>query len=518
MRSSPLPALKRGLLLGKIGLAARNLSKASSPEERERARQALSERLADARGLPMKIGQFLATDGEAAYQSLVTSIAPLPLAVIESILSKAWGVPWQEVLDEIAPSNAAASLGQVHRARLKNGCEVAIKVRYPDIADAIAAELMLGDLMPGLGPVKRWGFDLDGYRQTLRENFERELDYLDEATRQHQFRAGHELEGVIVPEVFADLCRENVLVQRWVEGQSLADAASWPKEARAAAGARLAHLLLFSLFRSGEMHGDPHPGNFRFVGPEPPVALVLYDYGCTISVSASRSIALLRLIVCAQDGKLEPQETVLCWQALGFAGDKLAFIEDRLIEVTELLLEPFTHQGPFDAKRWDVRVRMDELLGERKWWFRSAGPPDLFLLLRAFQGLFTQLDHLQVELDWRLALTAAVGQGHLAHARRWKVPGLKDAKSPHLVVVSDRGPKELKISVSDRNREIVRIAMPAAAAMELPELVPEDIIPLLTERQIDLHDIVAQLQRDGLRAHELFRLDTPEKRYRVWLE
>jgi len=133
----------------------------------------------------MKVGQlFAGTDGATPFQELVEGIEPLPLKAMIPLLEMELGQKVKSVFRSIEPAIAAASLGQVHLAELKNGDQVAVKIRYPILAIAVDAELRLVGLMPGVGPVNRWGFDLDAYKKSLRDNMHRELDYRSEAQRQ----------------------------------------------------------------------------------------------------------------------------------------------------------------------------------------------------------------------------------------------------------------------------------------------------------------------------------------------
>ena len=111
-----------------------------------------------------------------------------------------------------------------------------------DVPDV--AELKLAGLLPGVGPVKKWGFDFGGYKTALRDNIERELDYRSEASRQARFHDQVRVPGLVIRRVREELTRPTLLVQDWQ-----------------AVGRVLLSSLLASLFEAGEVHGDPYPGN-----------------------------------------------------------------------------------------------------------------------------------------------------------------------------------------------------------------------------------------------------------------
>ena len=144
---------------------------------------------------------------------LRASVEPIALGELRPQIEVSLGAPIEFHFSEFDESSAAASLGQVHRVRLHCGQEVAVKVRYPGIVDQVDAELRLAGLIPGIGPAKRWGFDVDGYRSMLRDDLSRELNYRREAESQQRARVQLQISGLVVPKIVSELCREDLLVQ-----------------------------------------------------------------------------------------------------------------------------------------------------------------------------------------------------------------------------------------------------------------------------------------------------------------
>ncbi|MFZ2404284.1 MAG: AarF/UbiB family protein, partial [Methylobacter sp.] len=371
LKMAILNTAKRALQFFRIGLAAKKLHRPQNETEHLLAKQALAGLFADARGVTMKVGQlFAGNDGTSPFQELVEGIEPLPLKAMIPQLEMELGQKVKSVFRSIEPAIAAASLGQVHLAVLKNGDKVAVKIRYPDISDAVDAELRLVGLMPGVGPVNRWGFDLDAYKKSLRDNMHRELDYRSEAKRQDYFGRAVQVPGLRVPKVYKDLCGEKVLVQTRAQGVLIDKVAGWSRQDRLAIGQTLVTTLFKSLFVAGEVHGDPHPGNIFYSHDENGRPLVtLLDYGCTIAVAEPRRMALLKLIAgCRERNPTKPLD---CFAALGFDGKKLAPISGSLPALCQILFRPFLVNHAFNPEQWQLGQGVNDLLGDYRWWFRS---------------------------------------------------------------------------------------------------------------------------------------------------
>ncbi len=508
--------------------AARGLSalrRAEGQQDKERAKAALAELFADARGVTMKIGQlFSEMDGGSPFDDLAKGIEPYPLETMLPVLEDSLGRNPDDVFEHIDDHGIAASLGQVHKAVLKNGDVVAVKIRYPEIAEAVAAEMKLAGLIPGVGPARKWGIDLAGYKRALKDNMDKELDYRDEAERQLAFRNAVHLDGLNIPKVYPDFCSESVLVQSWEDGDYLDAILEWPQEDREQVAKLILSTFLYCLLVTGEMHGDPHMGNSLYRrSPQGNVEMALLDYGCTISITPKQREALLELILACRDGQNIPAYE--CLVDMDFDGAKLGYIRHALPGVTEVLLKPFLNDTAFDASAWNMKKSFDDLLGEQRWWLRSAGPPESLLTVRAFHGVIAQLEILRCSLSWWSVLKDVLGDTMLRQAeerltkRRDNLAGIaeksgKDGEDTPPVLA-----RELRVRVTEGYRMVVSMAMPAGAAYDIVDLMPGDVIDHIRDTgAVDLEEVVERIKHTNAAPQTLFELDRGERHYRVWLE
>ncbi|MFK0190565.1 ABC1 kinase family protein [Kitasatospora sp. NPDC090308] len=229
------------------------------------------------KGGAMKFGQAMSVfesalpeDVAGPYRAALTKLqesAPaMPTRTVHAVLAADLGEDWADGFRSFSDQpSAAASIGQVHRAVWKDGRDVAVKIQYPGAGDALLSDLsqlsrvarMLGPLIPGV--------DIKPLIAELRERVTEELDYGLEAESQ-QLHA-QEFAGdadIVVPRVVAQSGR--VLVTEWLEGKPLSQVVSDGTRAeRDRAGQLLARFLFAGPSRTGLLHADPHPGNFRLV-------------------------------------------------------------------------------------------------------------------------------------------------------------------------------------------------------------------------------------------------------------
>jgi predicted unusual protein kinase regulating ubiquinone biosynthesis (AarF/ABC1/UbiB family) len=161
---------------------------------------------------------------------------------------------------------AAASIGQVYRATLKDGREVAVKVQYPGVASAVRADMQNLDMIMRLLKRMTPGMDVKAITEEIRERIVEELDYELEAQNQRSLArifAGHPF--IVVPEVIGSLSRERVLVSEFVSGVGFEELKERSQAERDRIGEIVFRFFLGCLYRHRQFSGDPHPGNFMLL-------------------------------------------------------------------------------------------------------------------------------------------------------------------------------------------------------------------------------------------------------------
>jgi predicted unusual protein kinase regulating ubiquinone biosynthesis (AarF/ABC1/UbiB family) len=251
----------------------------------KRARQ-VREALQDLRGPIMKVGQALSMQinelgpewiGELS--GLQTQAPPMHPTLMRAQFKSALGVYPEAAFRsfESAPF-AAASLGQVHWAVTQGGEEVAVKIQYPAIREAIESDFNL--LRTASFAARLTGYLPESVVREAERGILEETDYVREANNIEYFKKAFQSAPFArVPKVYRDLSCERVLTMSRVPGSHLQDFLKTnPSQAmRDAVGAALMRLFFFQLFRVGALHADPHPGNY-LINHDGTVGLV--DFGC----------------------------------------------------------------------------------------------------------------------------------------------------------------------------------------------------------------------------------------------
>lgn len=366
------------------GLAARPLP--------ERARLAL-EALGPAF---VKLGQVLASRVDllgpewiASLDRLHDQATALPFEAIEAQLLADLGAPLAQVFPEFArAARAAGSIGQVHRARLANGAEVAVKIRRPGVQAAIEADLLLLETLAAWWedqePASRRYQPVELVRQ-LRKSLAREVDFAAEGRSQQRFADSFgDDPGIFVPRVHAAHTRASLLVMDWVEGiagtdmQAL-DRAGLDREALAARGA---DAVLKMVLVDGLFHADPHPGNVLFLAGN---RIALIDFGMVGWLSSKRRDELIDLLAGIAAQEPNAMRDVL----LGWADGRRVHAE-RFAEDLGRLLHLYQHAQLREVSLATLLTEIAGIMREH----HLMLPADLALLFKALitlEGLGTRL-------------------------------------------------------------------------------------------------------------------------------
>ncbi len=411
-RMSTLGRLVGGIAGGMVSEGARQLARGGRLSVGEllltpaNARR-LADRLSEMRGAAMKIGQLLSMDsGELLPPQLADVLARLredahamPLGQLGQVLGQAWGDGWERHFERFGFTRiAAASIGQVHEARLKDGRRVAVKVQYPGIrrsidsdVDNVAGLLRLARLLPE-------EIDITPLLSEARRQLHAEADYRAEARALDRFGALLADDSrFVVPRVIDTLTRDDVLVMEYLDGKPIEALAEQPAPIRNQAGSALADLALREVFEWGLVQTDPNFANFLF---DPDTGKIqLLDFGATREYPTVRRLALRGLLqACAAGSDDDIADAAI---AVGYLrDDNPAAYRGNVVRLLRIVMEPALAAQPYNFGASDLAQRMGEAVIEMRMRDRvgQLPPPDVLFLHRKLGGLYLLLTRLRARI------------------------------------------------------------------------------------------------------------------------
>jgi predicted unusual protein kinase regulating ubiquinone biosynthesis (AarF/ABC1/UbiB family) len=280
-RTTKVGRLAAGQAVRQFGTRAANVARSD-----EKAQAALDRRqlqtaeqivavLGTMKGAAMKLGQVMSfldvglvpEEFREEFQQKLAALrdaAPkVSFQQMKKVIEDSYDEPLDEVFETFDPVPiAAASIGQVYKARMHDGRDVAVKVQYPGVASAVRADMqnlgMILRLMKRVAP----GLDPKALGDEIRSRIDEELDYELEAANQRTlariFR-GHPF--IVVPDVVTRLSRERVVVSEFVSGRGFEEIKQLPQAERDRIGEMIFRFYFGCMYRHHQFSGDPHPGN-----------------------------------------------------------------------------------------------------------------------------------------------------------------------------------------------------------------------------------------------------------------
>jgi predicted unusual protein kinase regulating ubiquinone biosynthesis (AarF/ABC1/UbiB family) len=435
--------IARGLALVKLAaselpvVAGRALRRhgEETPEDLDRLRasaQRALEVLGDLRGLALKVGQTVSyVDGllppeatevyQRALARLQSNAPTVSFDEIRKEIERGLGRPLHEAYTRFDETPlAAASIGQVHRAWLREGDrerEVAVKVQYPSIAQALTSDLKNLDALHPMVAVMAPGADTRGGMDEVIEHIRAELDYTREADNQERFRALTEgWEGVEVPRVVRSHTARNVLTMDFIPGHSIRQVAEEGSQAlRNKVGVAIFRFTLGLALGRGVFNTDPHPGNY-LVRDDGTVAFL--DFGSVKEMPPelhARWRHLATLLVTGQidawrrEGAklfgMEAMDPRVRQRHQDFMLQTAAMVQrDEEVTIDRVLLRKAIQDGVKTAK--GIAQDVGWLPSRAK---TAAIPPDFVMAGRMQLGLFAVLAQLRPRANWNRILRAELG-------------------------------------------------------------------------------------------------------------
>jgi predicted unusual protein kinase regulating ubiquinone biosynthesis (AarF/ABC1/UbiB family) len=361
------------------------------------------------KGPLMKVAQILSTvpdvlpeEYSQELSQLQANAPPMGWSFVRRRMTGELGPDWQSKFKTFGQeAAAAASLGQVHRATLLDGREVACKLQYPDMPSTVDADLK--QLKLAMGLYKRIDSVIQGddiYTE-IAERLREELDYLREAAQLRLYRIMlRDQPSVSVPEPIAEYTTRRLLTMEWLDGIPMQRRIDQdpPLQVRNQIATALFHGWYVPLYRYGVIHGDPHLGNYQVRADN---GVNLLDFGA-IRVFNPRFVrGVIDLYEAIRDGDLaKARHAYESWGFLNLSKEQMAVLNQWAAFVYEPLLQDRVRRIQENGDPSYGRSVAEKVhAGLRK--TGSVRPPREFVLMdRAALGLGSVFLRLKAELNW----------------------------------------------------------------------------------------------------------------------
>jgi predicted unusual protein kinase regulating ubiquinone biosynthesis (AarF/ABC1/UbiB family) len=412
-RLSSMARMAGGVAAGMLGEGVRQLSEGNRPKVSDliltpaNARR-VAKQLATMRGAAMKVGQLLSMETNDILPAELSAILAqlrerafiMPRSQLDAALVDAFGEHGIAIFAEFDFTPiAAASIGQVHRARTHDGKQIALKVQYPGVAesidsdvDNIATLLRVSNLLPKHMEI---GSLLEDAKKQLHE----EADYEKEACHLISFhQALSHSSDFVVPKFHPEYSSEKVLAMDYIAGEPIEELLDLSLDERDQLVSNLFKLMLRELFEFRLMQTDPNFGNYRYQRDSKKI--VLLDFGATRKFSVNFVVDYKRLLRAVRAN--EDAAIVSAADLLGYGASSASSQYQRLlVDIFGIALEPFAHVGPYDFANAKISERLRQMsegaYAQKEFW--QTPPTDILYLHRKLGGMYLLATKLEARVN-----------------------------------------------------------------------------------------------------------------------
>ncbi|WP_100638562.1 ABC1 kinase family protein [Marinobacter salexigens] len=366
----------------------------------------ITDTLGEMKGAAMKVGQiasqtqdFLPREFSDALQKLQKEAPPMPFEIILEQIESELGKPVGELFEYLQEKPyAAASIGQVHRARLHDGTDVIVKVQYPGVDESCDSDLKQLRLALKLGGLLKMPKEsVDQLFNEIRERLREELDYENEARNIELFRAFHKDDPwVVIPAVISSHSTRHVLTLTLEEGDHVSEVTPerYDQDTINLIGHRMFTTMADQLFRFQCIHGDPHAGNFAY---RPDGSIVMYDFGCVKKLKPEIVQAYRNAVTAALAEDYKALDAYLI--DLGARVQSQPAIDEAYYAMwRDILVVPFDSEQPYDFGESSIHKRVAAKTSTVFKYLDSFKPPvESIFIDRMIAGHYWMLKRLGVQ-------------------------------------------------------------------------------------------------------------------------
>ena len=385
-----------------------------------RMAEEITSTLGELKGAVMKVGQiasqtqdFLPRELTDALQRLQKEAPSMPFSVIREQIESELGASLESLYESMDEEPyAAASIGQVHSARLHDGRDVVVKVQYPGVDESCDSDLrQLRTALRLGGLLKMPRETVDELFNEVRDRLHEELDYENEARNIDLFAEQHRDDPVIIPEAVPERSTRRVLTMEKVEGDHISEVT--PERYDQDTINRIGHLIFRTmadgLFRHRCIHGDPHAGNFAY---RPDGTVIIYDFGCIKKLRPSTVEAYRNAIRAAYEEDYQALDQYLIHLGARMP-DHPAVDPEYYAMWRNILIQPFQPENqPYDFRESDIHKQVAAKTRTVFQYLNAFKPPvESILIDRMMAGHYWMMKRLGVKTDFTPLLHEYMDRG-----------------------------------------------------------------------------------------------------------